>query len=310
MSTATPHRVCPKCKSHRGVEEFVCANSIEGVLCGWDLTNEDIHEAGSGQQAGEPSEGNSGLVAQHEIHCPNGHLVSPGDLICPECSTSLEPSAATTDIAGWSADTHLPTSSSICTRFRVQRPSDAREAVLTLYNPGAEPDPAVYDALQKRVPRAHIAELLEFGRWNSQVYEVAEEIRQGSLADLAIDSGDTATICHLIEEIGTALAAFMDVGLRHRSLSPDKILIRSRDPIDVVISSFESARLSDLDLDVESPLEVSRYTAPEAIMGGVASASDWWSLGMILLEILTRGECFAGINEQLFLIHVVANGAN
>jgi len=32
------------------------------------------------------------------------------------------------------------------------------------------------------------------------------------------------------------------------------------------------------------------YTAPEAILGGVAAASDWWSLGMILLEQVTRGE--------------------
>ncbi len=48
--------------------------------------------------------------------------------------------------------------------------------------------------------------------------------------------------------------------------------------------------------------------APEAIAGGVAPASDWWSMGMILLERVTSGACFEGINEQAFLIHVLTNG--
>ena len=48
--------------------------------------------------------------------------------------------------------------------------------------------------------------------------------------------------------------------------------------------------------------------APEAIAGGVAPASDWWSLGMILLERISGGACFEGVNEQAFLIHVLTNG--
>src|SRR5262249_45295966 len=57
-----------------------------------------------------------------------------------------------------------------------------------------------------------------------------------------------------------------------------------------------------------SPLETSYYTAPEALAGGVAAASDSWSMGMILLELLTDGRCFEGVREQAFLIHVLTNG--
>jgi hypothetical protein len=308
MSTASPYRLCPKCQSHRGVDEFVCANESGGVLCGWDLTNEEIHDGRPDPQP-EASGGSAGSGGPPVLHCPNGHVVSEGDLICPECNAELQPTAPTQEIAGWGVLSEMSTEGSVRSRFRVRRPSDGREAVLTLYSPGAEPDTTVYEALQKRVSRDHIAELIEFGRWDGQAYEVAEEIHGGSLASLVIEPSDTAIIRRIVEEIGTALASFMDVGLRHRSLSPDKILVRSREPLDVVISGFESGRLSDLDLDIESPLEVTRYTAPEAIMGGVASASDWWGLGMILLGILTRGDCFSGINDQLFLIHVNANGA-
>ena len=37
-------------------------------------------------------------------------------------------------------------------------------------------------------------------------------------------------------------------------------------------------------------------------------ASDWWSLGMIILQLLTNGSCFDGINEKAFRIHIVTRG--
>jgi hypothetical protein len=49
--------------------------------------------------------------------------------------------------------------------------------------------------------------------------------------------------------------------------------------------------------------------APEAIMGNVAAASDWWSLGMILLEQFSGGAAVpADINPKAFLLHVMTNG--
>ncbi|MGG7382312.1 protein kinase domain-containing protein, partial [Escherichia coli] len=87
-----------------------------------------------------------------------------------------------------------------------------------------------------------------------------------------------------VEELGKCLHSFSEHGLRHRDLRPGAILVRQKDPLDLVVTGFGSARLSDFDLDIVSPLETTRYSAPEAIAGGVAAASDWWSLGMILLE--------------------------
>jgi primosomal replication protein N'' len=96
--------------------------------------------------------------------------------------------------------------------------------------------------------------------------------------------------------------------LRHRDLRPSVVLVRCLDPLNLAITGFGSARLSDFDLDIVSPPETTRYMAPEAIAGGVAAASDWWSLGILLLERLTGGACFEGVNEQAFLIHVITNG--
>jgi len=82
----------------------------------------------------------------------------------------------------------------------------------------------------------------------------------------------------VIFEIGKALGSFSQSGLRHRDITPANILVRSLQPLDLVVTGFGSARLSDYDLDIVAPLETSRYMAPEAIAGGVSAASDWWSL--------------------------------
>ena len=66
--------------------------------------------------------------------------------------------------------------------------------------------------------------------------------------------------------------------------------------------------MSDFDLEAVAPLEITRYSAPEAIVGAVSAASDWWSLGMILLERATQGACFDGVNDQAFRIHAVTRG--
>ena len=178
---------------------------------------------------------------------------------------------------------------------------------MTLYSPGFEPDPSIYDVL-RGLSRDHVPEILETGRWECRAYEVNEELTGGTLAELGLLPNDSTTLSRVISEVGSALHSFAERGLRHRDLRPGAILVRQRDPLDLVITSFGSARLSDFDLDIVSPLETTRYTAPEAIAGGVAAASDWWSLGIILLEQVTCGACFEGVNDQAFLIHVLTDG--
>ncbi|MBO1916639.1 hypothetical protein J4727_18730 [Providencia rettgeri] len=39
----------------------------------------------------------------------------------------------------------------------------------------------------------------------------------------------------------------------------------------------------------------------------MSAASDWWSLGVILLEQLTQGQCFAQVHDNAFLIQVMTN---
>lgn len=322
-------RFCPNCQTERAAPELICEGMVLGRACNWDLAGEPIHETGWLPQPVVTKEAlvrqESSGTATGTLRCVNGHPMQPGDLMCLDCSaepaltlqsdvlnnTASPETEATTGetetlIDGWRLLREISRTDGVRERYVVQH-DDGRRAVLTLYRPGAEPDPAIYGVL-RRLPREHVPEFIANGRWNDRAYEVAEELTGGTLAGLGIVVSDLATVRHVVRELGQALHTFSEVGLRHRDLRPGTLLVRSREPLDLVISGFGSARLSEFDLDIVSPLEISRYMAPEAIAGGVAAASDWWSLGMILLEQLTQGDCFVGINSNAYLIHVLAHG--
>ncbi len=329
-------RFCPNCRTERSVDEWFCAGTVDGATCSWDLSGLPIRANGwrpqevvtrdTASQSREPVASEARM--RTSITCVNGHPMDAGDLLCLECGADVAPPSGpsendesgpsdhrdgpplppdATRIDGWRLLRPISNTDGVRERYVAEHDASARQAVLTLYRPGAEPDPAIYDVLG-RLPREHVPEILATGRWDGRAYEVAEELSGGTLADLGIAVHDMAAIRHVVDELGRALQAFSEAGLRHRDLRPGTLLVRSREPLDLVISGFGSARLSEFDLDIVSPLETTRYMAPEAIAGGVAAASDWWSLGMILLEQLTEGRCFEDINPHAFLIHVLANG--
>lgn len=324
MSSIEAVRKCPRCTTLRPADETNCQNLVDGSRCNWDLTAEELIDPSV------PSDGPS--VATHNVlQCPAGHPIDAGDLLCPTCSVAIDPihiaritndvngsannelnscdPPLTTEIDSWQVLNRLSNGEARPEKFRVRRDSDGREGILSLHALGVELDEAVYAMLQRRVDRDYISEVLGFGRWEGRAYEVNEEINGGSLRELSEVAADLNGLRLIVREIAAALESFREIGLRHRALSLDAIRVRSRDPIDLVITDFDAARLSDLDLDVEPVTTVNVYTAPEAVMGGVTAASDWWGLGMIVLDLVTAGKCFHGLNAQVFLIHTLSDGA-
>lgn len=313
-------RYCPSCHTERAVHEISCEGVVDGHQCNWPLLEVQITPAGWRPTEVVPAESTSSEASPVSLICTNGHALESGDFLCSVCgadaATGSEateggepatPATSETVIAGWRVLRQVSSTAGRRDRYLVEEDAGERRGILTLYHHGWEPDPTVYDAL-RRVSLEHVPQILATGRWGDRAYEVAEELTGGTLADLGIVATDSAGARRIAYELGKALDSLAEVGLRHRDIRPGTLLVRNRDPVDLVIGSFGSARLSEYDLDIVSPLEVTRYTAPEAVAGGVAAASDWWSLGIVLLEQVTGGRCFEGIEQQAFLIHVLANG--
>ncbi|MBW7983326.1 AAA domain-containing protein [Enterobacillus tribolii] len=312
-------RFCPNCHTERALTEIFCEGRVDDRPCGWDLSAEPIHAKGWRPEAVvaasdvAPPESAAGTARL----CRNGHPLDDDDLMCLVCGADAPaevpvPEAGgdeVTAIDGWQLLRRINRDDSVRERYLAQHQEDGRQAVLTLYACGAEPDPAIYDVV-RRLPREHVPEIIATGRWNERAWQVAEALTGGSL-EAFVAGGDywhEDEIPHVVRELGSALFSFAEHGLRHRDLRPGNLLIRTRHPLDIVIIEFGSACLSEFDLDIVAPLGISRYSAPETLAGGVAAASDWWNLGIILLEQLTHGACFDDVHPHAFLIQVLANG--
>lgn len=322
-------RFCPHCLTERPLTEIFCAGQTQTQqgslqLCGWDLTLEPIHPEGWRPEVQQTSPveapfGNDGETQNHQQrHCENGHLMAEDDFICLECGADVaaEPvieilSSPHQQIGAWRLERRINGSDSPRERYFVTHCTEEKNGVLTLYQKGEEPDPAVYQVL-KRIPTDHVPEFYEYGRFENRAWHVTEMLEGGSLSQF-IQQGEfwqADEIPKLVDEMGQAIAAFAEHGLRHRNLSPANLLIRKRHPLDIVVIEYGSACLSEFDLDIVTPLDISRYSAPETLAGGVSAASDWWSLGIILLEQLTQGRCFDHIQDNAFLIQIMTNGVD
>ena len=308
-------RVCPSCNGERPIQEIECENIVNGASCGWRLLDEPIRASGASRS---PPLSPPALAMQPTFVCENGHLLEEGDQLCLECGAGpaalptppLPPGTGTqaglegpTTIDGWPFLARLAeVEGEPWERFLVAR--EDGDALLTLYRPAAEPDPAVHDAL-RRMPVEHVPELYATGRFEGRAYDVVERVSGGTLAEAGYVG---ERLRPLVRQLGGALAHFAGIGLRHRDIRPQTVLVRTPGTFDLVVAGFGSARLSDFDLEAVAPLTLTRYSAPEAIVGAVSAASDWWSLGMIVLEHATLGACFEGINDRALLLHVVTGG--
>ena len=128
---------------------------------------------------------------------------------------------------------------------------------------------------------------LERGEWHGRLVEVTPYLADGSLAEL-IKKGPlpSSEVRRLLIQITEALEQLHRAGIQHRDLKPTNILIRRSEPLEIVLADFGSAAVTS-----ETVLTGGHgtlfYSAPESLTGIYSQASDYWSLGIILLEALT-----------------------
>lgn len=148
------------------------------------------------------------------------------------------------------------------------------QAIVSLHHPGIVP---VYD----------------FGRVDGGYYMVAEEVQGTSLADLIAEvrAGERSLppddITFIIRQVAAALNYAHRRGVVHRAVSPHTILITRSGQ--ALLADFGLSLLYSQGEPQRAPFGRPEYTAPELLAdaGAASPASDIYSLGVVLYELLT-----------------------
>jgi len=213
------------------------------------------------------------------------------------------------EFRGYSVVKPIKVASAEAVLWEARRKSDGLRAVIKLFHRTVQQESAVTDSLAK-VSLKEVVERYEHGAWeDGRYYEVLEFIAHGSLRDLVRSTVPSEEFQRsVVRELADAIAALHEVNILHRDIKPTNVLVRSIRPLDLVLADFGIARLIDVELLETDSKRTPAYSAPEAMTGIVAQASDWWSLGVIILEILTGRRPFTGIKDRDINFQLVTRG--
>ncbi|WP_187414397.1 protein kinase domain-containing protein [Nonomuraea sp. PA05] len=166
---------------------------------------------------------------------------------------------------------------------------EGRERILKIYRAGHGPDPEVSEALARLSGERHLVEVYERGTVAGRAYELMEHLAGGDLRTLLGDPPrglPPVTVTEIVRQVAGALNALHAVGVPHRDLKPDNLLLRSREPLELAVIDFGISRVTDGTEIRDSRHGTVIYMAPEQLLARrVSPAVDWWALGMTLLEL-------------------------
>ncbi len=186
--------------------------------------------------------------------------------------------------------------------------------ILKLYRYGIKPKRELFlmlkklsDSFPKDIVKIY---KLGFDEKLQRAYEIQEFISLGSIKNLKNRKLNSHFIKHIIAEIAKILKTIHSANIIHRDLKPENILIRSLKPLDLVITDFGISSIMDRELSkimtTKSGTRV--YFAPESFSGVIGKEVDYWALGMIILELLTKKSPFDGVDEGLIAYTIHTKG--
>lgn len=330
-------KICPGCGSERPLYEFTCEHMREdGLRCEFPLievaahprveesSQPPIEPTGPPEHVTPPVEAAGAqpepVIPHHEPNlapdgeCPTCHKpVEPDDAVCITCGTALDQGPAHAQpkeryFADWIVVAELPAETPVADLFLVRRKAEDAPSLLRLLSRGLEPDSGIYTVLEG-LDHPSIPRLLAHGRAEDRAFEVWEHVDGPRLTEIAPKlQRDTQTLEHAAGALIGALTLFERRGLRHGNLQPSAIRRRKASPLSLAITDFSTASIAEFDVEAGRHRTPDRYMAPEAIAAASTAGSDWWSLGIVLLEPLTGGDCFKDVNDRAFILHVVSRG--
>jgi hypothetical protein len=301
-------RICPVCGQENPPELPRCA--CGALLGGVDFS---LPRPPAVAAADPPAAAEAPPAADATLICPFADCAQPnppGSERCVYCNRPLRDATRSEVPAG-----ARPLPSALCDDFRVVDvfPASGSEAdillvadvrtgeqrVAKLYRRGIEPDFRLLEILSQTVGDT-VVRVLAHGISDGTAYELLEYVPGGTLADL-MRAGPLpkSEIRRIVSEIADALNGIHAHRILHRDLKPENVLIRSASPLELALTDFGIASLAAATQHFTSAARTTRYAAPEVLTGVLDAKSDWWSLGMIVLEAASGRHPFDGLTEQV-----------
>lgn len=180
-----------------------------------------------------------------------------------------------------------------------------RQVIIKLYRHGIEPKSEVLARISSMAAE-HVVQLYEHGKTEDGVwYEIMEYAKYGSLRDLIKKPVPPEQAKAILQELHAALGELHQHQIIHRDLKPENILVRELWPLDLVLTDFGIASINVATQHMTNTSRTAKYAAPEAASGVISPKADWWSLGMIMLEVLLGKTPFDGMSDAVITKHLI-----
>jgi serine/threonine-protein kinase len=155
----------------------------------------------------------------------------------------------------------------------------------------------------QRLEHPHIIRILDVGSSRGRHYIVMELVRGGSLRRmLERETTPPGKVLSVLAEVATALAFAHDLGVVHRDVKPENVLLTRAGRAKV--ADFGLARAIDQSsLTTEGRIVgTAIYMSPEQVRGQRATAaSDVYAMGVMLYEAITGGRPFNADSQLGYL---------
>jgi hypothetical protein len=173
-------------------------------------------------------------------------------------------------------------------------------------------------AVVKGIHHPHLLPLVATGASGGHDYEVAPFFAAGTLDDL-MGPADSFTpwspdrIKVVVRQVGAALNRLHREQVLHRDVKPGNLLLRSAEPLSLVLADFGISRVLDTTGVHTNAAGTLRYQGPESQVAGQvwdSPARDWWALGIIVLELARGQRLLRGVKEEVLIGRIAIQGVS
>ena len=333
-------KVCRLCGEHNRPDELACiacgASLIDVAAVDAALLERPAEEiaadeggAGGGETVREPSrtvrEGGATVREGSQTVGEGGATVRETPAPADEAPQPLVGGLPPTLAAKYRVVDPMPASGAEAELYVVAPLSDdSARRVAKVYRHSISPKADVLERIRTIHP-AHVVELEDFGRDGDHWWELMEFVEQGSLRDLIKREGPKLPeplVRNILVELNDALGGLHELDLVHSDFKPGNILVRSLDPLDLVLTDFGTTSVMASKVHFTQIGRTMSYAAPEAVgaavveegklqnVAGVQHASDYWSLGIAVVELLQGRHPFHELPDAAISLQLATQDTN